>query len=78
MRLGCLAGRGSRFGTIGAVSETDLQHRIETDARATVTSVASIGAEFVAFAVYGLWVLGSALAIGVLILVVALVIWRRQ
>ena len=58
--------------------ETDLQHRIETDARATVTSVASIGAEFVAFAVYGLWVLGSALAIGVLILVVALVIWRRQ
>ncbi|MEV6239766.1 MFS transporter [Lentzea sp. NPDC051838] len=57
--------------------ETELQHRIESDARATVTSVASIGSEFVAFAIYGLWVLGSAFAIGVLILVVALVI-RRQ
>lgn len=57
--------------------ETELQHRIESDARATVTSVAAIGAEFVAFAVYGLWVLGSAVAVGVLVLVVALVIWRR-
>lgn len=57
--------------------ETELQHQIETDARATVTSVAAIGSEFVAFAIYGLWVLGSAMAIGVLILVVALVIWRR-
>lgn len=57
--------------------ETDLQHRIESDARATVTSVAAIGSEFVAFAIYGLWVLGAAFAVGVLILVVALVIWRR-
>jgi MFS family permease len=57
--------------------ETELQHRIESDARATVTSVAAIGSEFVAFAVYGLWVLGSAVAVGVLILVVALVIRRR-
>ncbi len=57
--------------------ETELQHRIESDARATVTSVAAIGSEFVAFAVYGLWVLGAAFAVGVLILVVALVIWRR-
>ncbi|WP_439659779.1 MFS transporter [Lentzea sp. HUAS TT2] len=57
--------------------ETELQHRITSDARATVTSVAAIGSEFVAFAVYGLWVLGSAFAIGVLILLVALVV-RRQ
>jgi MFS family permease len=57
--------------------ETELQHRIESEARATVTSVAAIGSEFVAFAVYGLWVLGSAFAVGVLVLVVALVIWRR-
>ncbi|RDI26714.1 MFS transporter [Lentzea flaviverrucosa] len=57
--------------------ETELQHRIESDARATVTSVAAIGSEFVAFAIYGLWVLGSAVAIGVMVLVVALVIWRR-
>jgi MFS family permease len=57
--------------------ETELQHRIESDARATVTSVAAIGSEFVAFAIYGLWALGSAVAVGVLILVVALVIWRR-
>ncbi|MGW6446429.1 MFS transporter [Lentzea sp. NPDC055074] len=58
--------------------ETELQHRITSDARATVTSVAAIGSEFVAFAIYGLWVLGSAVAIGVMVLVVALVIWRRQ
>ncbi|SMC89316.1 MFS transporter [Lentzea albidocapillata] len=57
--------------------ETELQHRIESDSRATVTSVAAIGAEFVAFAVYALWVLGSAVAIGVMVLVVALVIRRR-
>ncbi|SER59608.1 Major Facilitator Superfamily protein [Lentzea xinjiangensis] len=57
--------------------ETELQHRIGSDARATVTSVAAIGSEFVAFAVYGLWVLGSAAAVGVLVLVVALVILRR-
>ncbi|MFJ5990256.1 MFS transporter [Lentzea sp. NPDC092896] len=57
--------------------ETELQHRIESDARATVTSVAAIASEFVAFAVYGLWVLGSAIAIGVLVLGVALII-RRQ
>jgi MFS family permease len=57
--------------------ETELQHRIESDARATVTSVAAIGSEFVAFAIYGLWVVGAAFAVGVLILVVALVI-RRQ
>ncbi|MFD9698538.1 MFS transporter [Lentzea sp. NPDC059081] len=58
--------------------ETELQHRIESDARATVTSVAAIGSEFVAFAIYGLWVFGAAFAIGVLVLVVAVVIWRRQ
>mgnify|MGYP000353688417 CR=1 FL=1 len=33
MRIGCLAGRGSRFATIGAVSETDLQHRLEEASR---------------------------------------------
>jgi len=58
--------------------ETELQHRIESDARATVTSVAAIGSEFMAFAIYAAWVLGSAVAVGVLVLVVALVIWRRQ
>ncbi|MEV6715868.1 MFS transporter [Lentzea sp. NPDC051208] len=57
--------------------ETELQHRISSDARATVTSVAAIGSEFVAFAIYGLWVLGSAVAIGVMVLVVAVVIRRR-
>ncbi|GGU58528.1 MFS transporter [Lentzea flava] len=57
--------------------ETELQHRIESEARATVTSVAAIGSEFVAFALYGLWVLGSAFAVGALILVVAFVV-RRQ
>ncbi|SEQ95214.1 MFS transporter [Lentzea albida] len=57
--------------------ETELQHRISSDARATVTSVAAIGSEFVAFAIYGLWVLGSAVAIGVFILVIAVVV-RRQ
>ncbi|MGI5506983.1 MFS transporter [Lentzea sp. CA-135723] len=57
--------------------ETELQHRISSDARATITSVAAIGSEFVAFAIYGLWVLGSAFAVAVMILVVALVV-RRQ
>ncbi|SDH04235.1 Predicted arabinose efflux permease, MFS family [Lentzea fradiae] len=56
--------------------ETELQHRIESDSRATVTSVAAIGSEFVAFAVYGLWVLGAAFAVGALVLVVAVVVWR--
>ncbi|MFI6095491.1 MFS transporter [Lentzea sp. NPDC051213] len=60
--------------------ETALQHRIDadTEARATVTSVAAIGSEVVAFAVYGAWVLGGAVAVGVLVLVIALVIWRPQ
>ena len=57
--------------------ETELQHRIESDARATVTSVAAIGSELVAFALYGLWVFGAAFGIGVAVLVVAVVIWRR-
>ncbi|GLY46579.1 MFS transporter [Lentzea sp. NBRC 102530] len=57
--------------------ETELQHRIESDARATITSVAAIGSEFVAFAVYGLWVLGSAFAVAAMVLVVALIV-RRQ
>jgi MFS family permease len=57
--------------------ETELQHRIESESRATVTSVAGLGSEFVSFAIFGLWVLGSAFAIGALVLVVALVIWRR-
>ncbi|WP_237047633.1 MFS transporter [Lentzea guizhouensis] len=58
--------------------ETDLQHRIDTDARATVTSVAGIGSEFVAFAVYAAWVLGSAVAVGVLVLVIAVVVSVRK
>ncbi|WP_329790504.1 MFS transporter [Lentzea sp. DG1S-22] len=57
--------------------ETELQHRIATDARATVTSVAAIGSEFVAFAVYGMWVLGTAFAVAVLVLAIAVVV-RRQ
>ncbi|MEU7479748.1 MFS transporter [Lentzea sp. NPDC042327] len=58
--------------------ETELQHRIDTDARATVTSVAGIGSEFVAYAVYAAWVLGSAVAVGVLVLVVAVVVSLRR
>jgi MFS family permease len=57
--------------------ETELQHRIDTDARATVTSVAAIGSEFVAFAVYFAWVVGGAVAVGVLVLAIAVVIRRR-
>ena len=58
--------------------ETDLQHRIDTDARATVTSVAGIGSEFVSFAVYAAWVLGAAFAVGVLVLVIAVVVAVRR
>ncbi|MFS8099570.1 MFS transporter [Lentzea alba] len=59
--------------------ETELQHRIDadTEARATVTSVAAIGSELVAFAIYGAWVIGGAVAVGVLVMLIALVIWRR-
>ncbi len=58
--------------------ETELQHRIDTDARATVTSVAGLGSELASFAVYAAWVLGSAVAVGVLVLVVAVVISVRK
>lgn len=58
--------------------ETELQHRIDTDARATVTSIAAIGSEFVAFAMYFAWVVGGAVAVGALVLAIALVVWRRQ
>jgi MFS family permease len=59
--------------------ETALQHRIDadTEARATVTSVAAILSELVAFGIYGAWVLGGAVGVGVLVLVIAVVIWRN-
>lgn len=56
-----------------------LQDRIEGPTRATVSSVASLGSEFSAIAVYGLWALGGLWPIAILVLLVAVVLpiaWR--
>ena len=56
-----------------------LQDRIDGPTRATVSSVASLGSEFSAIAVYGLWALGGLWPIAVLVLLVAVVLpkaWR--
>jgi MFS family permease len=56
-----------------------LQDRIEGPARATVSSVASLGSEFAAIAVYGLWALGGLWPVAVLVLLTAAVLpmaWR--
>lgn len=57
-------------------AEGRLQARITGEARATVTSVAGLAGEVLAFAVYGAWVLGGVIAVAVLVLVCAIVLSR--
>ena len=52
-------------------AEARLQARITGDARATVTSVAGLGSEVFAFAVYGAWVFGGVVAVAAVVLVPA-------
>ncbi|MFE9745283.1 MFS transporter [Saccharothrix saharensis] len=61
-------------------AEARLQERITGDARATVTSVAGLGSEVLAFAVYGAWVFGGVVAVAVVVLAVSLVLsgWSRS
>lgn len=54
------------------VTEARLQDRIEGRARATVTSVATLGIEIVTFGVYAAWAFGELPAIAVLGLLIAL------
>ena len=49
------------------VADARLQERIEGGSRATVTSVASLGSELVAIALFGAWALGGLAAVAVLI-----------
>ncbi len=57
-------------------AETRLQERITGDARATVTSVAGLGGEVFAFAVYAAWVFGGVVGVSILVLVPALFLRR--
>jgi MFS family permease len=61
------------------VVDARLQERIESRARATITSVASVGGEVAAFAVYGAWALGEVPGVAVfgLLLAVALPLLLR-
>ncbi|NHC15057.1 MFS transporter [Motilibacter sp. E257] len=52
-------------------AEARLQDEVRGPARATVTSVAGLGSELSAFAVYAAWALGEAWAVGALVLVAA-------
>lgn len=54
------------------VTEARLQERIESRARATVTSVAGLGIEIVTFGVYAAWAFGELAAIAVFGLAIAL------
>lgn len=54
------------------VADARLQARIEGGSRATVTSVASLGSEFVAIALFGAWALGGLALVIVLAVVSAL------
>jgi MFS family permease len=56
------------------VVDARLQDRIESRSRATVTSVASVGAEVAAFGIYAAWALGEVPLVAVLGLVVAAVL----
>lgn len=53
------------------VADARLQDRITGPARATVTSVAELGTEFVCLAVYAAWALDQVVGIGVLVLLTA-------
>jgi hypothetical protein len=56
-----------------------LQDRIEGGSRATISSVASLGSEFAAIAVYGLWAVGGLALVALLVLCVAVILpraWR--
>ncbi|XVV02840.1 MFS transporter [Actinosynnema sp. CA-248983] len=58
------------------IAETRLQHHITGPARATVTSVAGLGSEVAAYAVYATWTLGEVPAVAAGILLVALLLIR--
>ncbi|MFI9815418.1 MFS transporter [Saccharothrix variisporea] len=58
------------------VAETRLQERITGPARATVTSVAGLGSEAVAYAVYATWVVGGTALVAAGILLAALLVAR--
>ncbi|NUT90655.1 MAG: MFS transporter, partial [Saccharothrix sp.] len=58
------------------VAETRLQERITGPARATVTSVAGLGSEGVAYAVYAAWVVGGVPVVAAGILLAALLVAR--
>lgn len=53
------------------VADARLQERVASGARATVSSVASLGTEIACFAVYGIWALGGLLPVAAVWLVVA-------
>jgi MFS family permease len=56
-----------------------LQDRIEGGSRATISSVASLGSEFAAIAVYGLWAVGGLALVALMVLCVAVILpraWR--
>ncbi|CAL9337702.1 hypothetical protein SUDANB95_00201 [Actinosynnema sp. ALI-1.44] len=54
------------------IAETRLQQRITGPARATVTSVAGLGSEVAAYAVYAVWTVGEVPAAAVAVLLTAL------
>jgi predicted MFS family arabinose efflux permease len=56
------------------VAETRLQHRITGPHRATVTSVAGLGVEVAALAVFAGWAVGGIAAVGVVVLAVVPVV----
>ncbi|MDN5917682.1 MAG: MFS transporter, partial [Pseudonocardia sp.] len=57
--------------------ESRLQSRIRGRARATVTSVASLGTEFSGILLFGAWALGGAGLVATLVLVCAPLLWSR-
>ena len=56
------------------VAETRLQERIEGNRRATITSVAGVGIEVAALAVFGAWAVGGVTGVGVVVLAVVPVV----
>ncbi|WP_312880069.1 MFS transporter [Actinokineospora xionganensis] len=75
-----VAGFYGLYQLVLVVAEARLQDSIEGPARATVTSVAGIGIEVSALAVYGVWALGEVFGVAALVALVALLLprWLRQ
>lgn len=75
-----VAGFYGLYQLVLVVAEARLQDSIEGPARATVTSVAGIGIEVSALAVYGVWAMGEVFGVAALVALVALLLprWLRQ